>query len=147
MLSQKRKNKVIALAFGTFDVLHPGHLFYLSESRKHGDLLKVVIARDTTVLQLKGRLPIFNEKDRMAIVNSLKSVDEAVLGDAIHHCRIIEKIKPDIICLGYDQDITTQKLSLQLKKMNISIRSIVRIRPFRPRIHKSTLYKTRAINK
>ena len=48
---KKRKKIVIA---GTFDILHPGHVYFLKEARKHGDSLVVVIARDETVKNLKG---------------------------------------------------------------------------------------------
>lgn len=140
MRTRKKKNKIV-LAFGTFDILHPGHLFYLSQSKKQGDILVVVIARDSTVKRLKGRNPIFRETERLEMVAALKMVDRAVLGDPLHHCRIIEKIRPDILCLGYDQNITTQKLSEQLKRMKIPFQSIKRIGSYRKESQKSSHYK------
>ena len=53
----KQKGHVRVLAFGTFDILHPGHDHYLQEARKLGDELWVVVALDETVRQGKGRLP------------------------------------------------------------------------------------------
>ena len=140
-MKQKKKKNNIVLAFGTFDIIHPGHLYYLSQSKKQGTRLVVVIARDETVGRRKGRKPIFCENDRRTLIASLAVVDEAVLGDPIHHCRVIDRIRPDTICLGYDQNITRQHISLQLKHMNIPVRSIVRIRSYKPRSYKSSLYK------
>lgn len=140
-MKNKVKKNTTVLAFGTFDVLHPGHLHYLKECKKRGSKLIVVIARDTTVCALKGRPPLFSENDRSAIVQSLKMVDSAVLGDPIHHCRIIEKVCPDIICLGYDQNVTSSKLALQLKRMHIPYSRIIRIGPLKPKTYKSSIYK------
>lgn len=133
-------NKTV-LAFGTFDIVHPGHLYYLAECKKRGSRLVVVIARDSTVRALKGMKPVFKEDDRRKLVESLKMVDRAVLGDKVHHCRIIKKIRPDILCLGYDQNISSQRLASQLKQMNCTFRRIIRIGPRNPKKYKSTLYK------
>lgn len=144
-MKKRQKTNKIVLAFGTFDILHPGHLYYLSECKKYGDTLVVVIARDETVFAVKGSYPIFSEKDRRALIASLAIVDEALLGDKIHHCRIIDKVRPDVLCLGYDQNITKQKLGEQLKRMTIPIQKIIRIKPYRPSIHKSTVYRNKAV--
>ncbi|MBS3101431.1 adenylyltransferase/cytidyltransferase family protein, partial [Candidatus Woesearchaeota archaeon] len=65
---------------GTFDIIHPGHLFYLSEAKKYGDKLVVVVARDNTSEKFKGRKPAHNERERLEAVRTLEIVDEAVLG-------------------------------------------------------------------
>ncbi len=129
------------MAFGTFDIVHPGHLSYLLQAKRLGKKLIVVIARDATVRALKGHLPFFNERERLALVSSLKIVDRAVLGDKIHHCRIIDRVRPDIICLGYDQNISKQHLSEQLKRMHIPLHSIVRAKAHRKVRYKSSLIK------
>ncbi len=129
------------MAFGTFDIIHPGHLSYLMQARRLGKKLIVVIARDATVKALKGHSPFFSEQERLTLVSSLKIVDRAVLGDKIHHCRIIDRLRPDIICLGYDQNITKQKLSEQLKRMHIPLHSIMRAKAYRKTRYKSTLIK------
>ncbi|MEK7648879.1 MAG: adenylyltransferase/cytidyltransferase family protein [Patescibacteria group bacterium] len=129
------------MAFGTFDIIHPGHISYLQQAKRLGKKLVVVIARDKTVITLKGRKPIFNEQERLAIVGSLGCVDQAILGDKIHHCKIIDRVRPEIVCLGYDQDITNKKLSEQLERMHISVHAIVRARAFRGTRYKSSLIK------
>ena len=66
------------LATGTFDILHPGHLLYLEESRALGDELVVVVARDVNVKHKPK--PIIPEEQRLIMVAALKIVDLAVLG-------------------------------------------------------------------
>ena len=118
------------LAFGTFDVFHPGHEFYLKESKNLGELI-VVVARDSTVKELKGRNPLNNEEKRLKKIQSLDFVDKAVLGSEGDKLDIIDKIKPDIICLGYDQD------SFNLEdKYSIKVK---RIKAFNPKKYKSSL--------
>jgi len=65
---------------GTFDIIHPGHLYYLSEAKKHGDKLVVVVARDNTSEKFKGKKPVHSERERLEAVKMLNIVNEAVLG-------------------------------------------------------------------
>jgi len=112
------------VATGTFDILHPGHLYYLEESRKLGDELWVIVARDTNVKH-KPR-PVIPEEHRLAMVAALKPVDHAVLGDKVDMFRPIEEICPEIITIGFNQMFNEEKLTGQLRARNISSR-IVRI--------------------
>ena len=102
----KPKRKVV-LASGVFDLLHLGHVRFLEEAKRAGGedaKLVVVIARDSTVEKMKGRKPIMSEDQRRALVESLKVVDQAVLGyEDLDIGEVIGKIKPDVIVLGYDQ--------------------------------------------
>lgn len=93
------------LVFGTFDFFHPGHQFFLNEAARRGDELYVVVARDSNVLRLKGHLPVENEATRLAHVQEHPLVTNARLGYAewARHLQVLEDIRPDIICLGYDQ--------------------------------------------
>ena len=99
--------KRIVLASGTFDLLHFGHVKYLEEAKKAGGenaKLVVIVARDSTVEKRKGTKPIMSEDQRRALVESLKVVDEAVLGYEDFDMEMtIEKIKPNIIAVGHDQ--------------------------------------------
>ena len=128
------------MVFGTFDVLHPGHEYFLKESKKHGDELIVVIARDLTVKEIKGKLPLNNELKRLNAVKKLKYVDKALLGNLRDKYRIIEDIKPDVICLGYDQNSFTANLKNELKKRALLI-DIYRILPYRKDKFKSSKLK------
>src|SRR3989344_2466992 len=122
---------------GTFDIIHPGHLYYLSEAKKYGDKLVVVVARDDTSEKMKGKQPLHNEKERLEQVRSLEIVDEAVLGRHGNIFEIIQEIKPDFICLGYDQKVQKQELEDELKKRNIKA-EVIRISPYMQNVYKSS---------
>ncbi|MCJ7721271.1 FAD synthase, partial [Candidatus Bathyarchaeota archaeon] len=100
--------KKIVLASGTFDLLHLGHVRFLEEAKKAGGKnaeLVVIVARDSTVKARKGKKPIMPEDQRRALVESLKVVDEAILGwEDFSIDKVIERIKPDVIAVGHDQD-------------------------------------------
>ncbi|MBI2410587.1 MAG: adenylyltransferase/cytidyltransferase family protein [Candidatus Kerfeldbacteria bacterium] len=93
------------LAFGTYDVFHPGHEYFLREAKKHGTRLVVVVARDNNVERIKGKRPHDTEATRLANVATYFAVDEARLGYEKwgEHLQVLEDIAPDVICLGYDQ--------------------------------------------
>ena len=112
------------VATGTFDILHPGHLFYLDESRKLGDELWVIVARDSNVKHKPH--PVIPEEHRLAMVAALKPVDRAVLGDKTDMFRPIEEIRPEIITIGFNQMFNETKLEEQLRARSLSPR-IVRI--------------------
>lgn len=93
------------LAFGTFDGLHSGHLFFLRMARARGDALSVAVARDAHVRELKGKEPNQNDQERMRAVLELAYVDDALICDEqFGTFNVLEQIKPDVIVLGYDQD-------------------------------------------
>ena len=109
--------RIKVLAAGCFDLLHYGHLRYLKEAKKlggRGAELIVVVARDSTILKRKGHPPVMNEEQRRALVEGLKPVDRAILGDAdLNTANVIKKVKPDIIALGYDQNDLAEMLEKQ----------------------------------
>ena len=128
------------LCAGTFDIIHPGHLYYLSEAKKHGDELVVILARDETSLRFKGKKPVNDEIKRLDAVRALKIVDKAVLGRSGNIFDIIEEIKPDVICLGYDQRIKMRQLKDELFKRKLNA-EVIRIGSYMPRLYKSSRLK------
>jgi len=112
-------NEKTVLASGVFDLLHLGHVKFLEEAKKAGGKnakLVVIIARDSTVEGTKGRKPIMPENQRLALVKSLRVVDKAVLGfEEFDIGDVIQRIKPDVVALGYDQ---TQMLTLVQEYVN-----------------------------
>jgi len=112
------------VATGTFDILHPGHLYYLTESRLLGDELHVIVARDVNVKHKP--LPILPEDQRLRMVAALKPVDAARLGDIVDMFRPIEEIRPEIITLGYNQHFDETVLHAALQERGLSCR-VVRI--------------------
>lgn len=115
------------VATGTFDIIHPGHLFYLTGSKALGDELYVIVAREHNVRH-KPR-PIIPEEQRLAMVRGLKPVDHAVLGDLIDKYKPIREIKPDIITIGFNQRFTPETLKAELKEHGLDI-PVVRIGQF-----------------
>ena len=107
------------LAFGSFDIVHPGHLSYLEKARALGTRLVVVVARDESIMRFKRRRPLFREEDRLRIIGALKPVDEAVLGNRLRGAgdmfRILKRYRPDIVALGYDQIVDAAKLRRSLR--------------------------------
>jgi len=125
-MAHKCRNKTIVLASGVFDLLHLGHVRFLEEAKRQGGKnaeLLVVIARDNTVEKMKGRRPVMSEDQRRALVESLKVVDEAVLGfEDFDIGEVVERIKPDVIALGYDQTSMEQQVREYVNKHNLDIR-------------------------
>lgn len=96
------------VATGTFDILHPGHLYYLEQSGKLGDELTVIVARDINVKHKPK--PIIPEEQRRIMVAALRCVDHAVLGDDRDMFHPIEEIRPDIITIGFNQHFDEERL-------------------------------------
>jgi len=136
------KRKKIVLAFGTFDILHSGHLYYLNKARALGTELVVVVARDGTVVREKGFKPVKDERQRLAIIRALKFVDKAVLGMKTDKLNVISKYKPDIIALGYDQKVSKQTIERFLRANNLRAK-VVRLKAHKPASHKSSLLRKR----
>lgn len=114
-------NIKVIMATGTFDLLHPGHGYYLQESKNLGGKdakLVVVVARDSTVRSRK-RVPVVNEEQRLEVVKMLKPVDEAYLGSNTDMFAIVKEIDPDIITIGSDQKFDTERLTKELRKRNL----------------------------
>jgi FAD synthetase len=111
------------MASGVFDILHPGHLRYLQEAKDLGDELVVVVATDATVRRRKHE-PITPDKMRLELVSSLKMVDQAYLGSDGDMFGVVERIRPDIIALGYDQDFDERKIEDILRERGITVKVV-----------------------
>ncbi|MEM2281629.1 MAG: adenylyltransferase/cytidyltransferase family protein [Candidatus Bathyarchaeia archaeon] len=130
---QPLKKRKVVLASGVFDLLHLGHVRYLEEAKKAGGEnaeLIVIVARDSTVERRKGSKPVMPENQRRALVESLKVVDEAILGyEDFDIGRVVEKIKPDIIAVGHDQDGMEKAVRDYIREKGLNIK-VVRISKF-----------------
>ena len=122
------ETKKIVVASGVFDLVHYGHVRFLEEAKKAGgenSYLIVIVARDKTVEKLKGRKPIIPEDQRRALVESLKPVDEAILGfEDLSFKDAITSIKPDIIAVGYDQANIEESVRKTIAKMESNVRVV-----------------------
>ncbi|MBS3114044.1 D-glycero-beta-D-manno-heptose 1-phosphate adenylyltransferase [Candidatus Woesearchaeota archaeon] len=93
----KKQNKKIVTTNGIFDILHLGHVKYLEESKKLGDVLIVGVNTDFSVKQNKGdKRPINDEKARIAVLAGLKSIDYVFLFNEKNPIKWISQIKPHV---------------------------------------------------
>lgn len=137
-----QKNKKKVMVFGTFDYFHAGHENLFEQAKKLGDYLIVIVARDETVKTIKGENPKYSEKKRLKTVEKHPLVDKAILGEIENKYKVIQKWKPDIIALGYDQFVFTYRLEKIIidAKLNTEIH---RLNPYKPEIFKSSLMKAK----
>jgi rfaE bifunctional protein nucleotidyltransferase chain/domain len=99
----KARRKKIVFTNGCFDLLHYGHVKYLQDAKKKGDVLVVGINSDSSAKRIKGKKrPVVNEKDRLRLVAALESVDYVVLFKEDTPLKIIKFIKPDVLVKGAD---------------------------------------------
>ncbi len=112
------------LATGTFDLLHPGHIYFLTQARALGDELFVIVARDSNVTHKPK--PIVPEEQRLEMVSALGIVDKALLGSEKDMFEPLKQIRPDIIALGYDQRFDAEILEKELDKRGLPA-NVVRI--------------------
>ena len=125
------------IVFGTFDVIHDGHLDMFRQAREYGDFLIIVVARDLTVCEVKGREPKFDENTRLKQVEDLKIADKVRLGCVEDKYQAIAEEQPDIVALGYDQRAFVDKLADVVDEHV----QIVRLSPFMPEVYKSSKMK------
>ena len=104
--SFKQKNKKVVFTNGVFDILHAGHVDYLTKSKSLGDVLIVGINSDSSVKRIKGDLrPVVPEQERAFIISSLKPVDYVVIFEEDTPQEIINKLIPDVLVKGADWSI------------------------------------------
>ncbi len=101
--SLHKQNKTIVFTNGCFDILHPGHVYYLAEAKKHGDILWVGLNSDSSVQTIKGpSRPIHSEQARAFVLSHLDSVDYLTIFNEENPINIISMIKPSIHIKGGD---------------------------------------------
>lgn len=126
------------LVFGTFDELHPGHLFFLREATKRGDIT-VVIARDENVIRIKGRAPVQDEGSRARAVQGILPEAMVILGNPKDFLAPVFAVQPDLILFGYDQHlppgVTEADLPCQVQRM----------KAYRPEKYKSSLRRRKPV--
>jgi rfaE bifunctional protein nucleotidyltransferase chain/domain len=100
---RRRRGEKIAFTNGCFDILHVGHVRYLGEARKTGDLLILALNSDASVRAIKGeKRPLVPEQERAEVVASLAAVDYVTLFDETTPLKLIEYLRPDCLVKGGD---------------------------------------------
>jgi glycerol-3-phosphate cytidylyltransferase len=91
------------ITFGTFDVLHIGHINILNKAASLGSKLIVGVSSDKLNFDKKGRNPIYSQSDRVNIIKSLRCVDEVFIEESLElKCEYINSMSADILVMGDD---------------------------------------------
>lgn len=134
------KTKTV-LAFGTFDGLHEGHRFFLGEARKLGERLVISVAQNSVVQKLKGRPPRKPLGERLAELCASGLADEAAPGDAeLGNWSAVQKYRPNIVALGYDQTKLEAKLREFIKKEDLPV-TLITLPAHKPDTYHSSLLR------
>ena len=134
---QNKKQKIV-LVFGTFDVIHPGHIHFLNEAKKLGSLV-VSVASDKSVILRKINKPLKSELARA--IESLGIANKIITGDKnLYNWSVIKKINPDIVAIGYDQTELEKALKEAKKKFGFNF-EIKKISSKDPKRYHSSLIK------
>jgi cytidyltransferase-like protein len=118
----RRRLKVVMMG-GAFEIIHPGHVLALSEARRLGNTLVVVIATDGSVERNKGRAPVTDQATRVGLVSSLRLVDLALPGNKGSIYDILLRIRPDVVALGYDQRHSGEEIEREAAKRGLRVRA------------------------
>jgi len=107
LVKELRKNNLkIVFTNGCFDILHKGHIKYLSEAKKFGDILIVGINSDSSIKKIKGlSRPIIPLESRIEVLNSIKPIDFVISFDEETPINLISLIKPEVHVKGGDYTI------------------------------------------
>ena len=121
----KENNVKIAATNGCFDILHVGHVKYLKEAKKCGDVLVVGLNSDVSVKMLKGETrPINSQSDRAQVLAALNCVDYVVIFDEISPIELLKSIKPDVYVKGADYTLETLPEAKPLLTLGIDIKFV-----------------------
>lgn len=134
------KKRDVVCAFGTFDIIHPGHIRYLQNAANQGKTLIVVVTADSAVQRRKGHAPLFNERERMAMVAAVRGVAATVLGDRTDTWNVLARVSPDVICLGYDQKEARRSLVGSRVYADMGTPPVVLSAAYRPSRYHSSRY-------
>ena len=135
------------LIAGTFDLLHPGHIYLINEAAKMGDVY-VIVATDKNRKLYSGESPIIPENQRLEVMISVKNVKEARLGRSDNDTlKTVEEISPDIILLGPDQKYDQETLKQGLKEKGLNNIIVKRLDTYYDKyeLHSSSLIKKKII--
>jgi D-beta-D-heptose 7-phosphate kinase/D-beta-D-heptose 1-phosphate adenosyltransferase len=99
----RKENKKIVFTNGVFDIIHRGHVEYLTQAKSLGDVLIVGLNSDSSVKIIKGNSrPVVNEEDRAYVLSNLKPVDYVLIFSEDNPLNLINKVLPDVLVKGAD---------------------------------------------
>ncbi len=126
LTAQGRGRIRVVFLGGGFEIVHPGHLYTIEKAKELGDVLVVVAARDKTIRKSKGREPVTGEQERVRLLSSLRPVDAAILGGTGDIYSTLEKVRPDVVALGYDQRHNEKEIAYEAERRGMKL-SVVRL--------------------
>jgi FAD synthetase len=136
------------LIAGTFDLIHPGHIYLINEAAKMGDVY-VIVATDKNRKLYSGEIPVIPENQRLEVIRSVKNVKEARLGRSDNDTlKTVEEINPDIILLGPDQKYNLETLKRGLRDKGLDHIEVKRLDIYydKYKLHSSSLIKKKIIS-
>ena len=125
---------------GGFEVIHLGHLHTIERAKALGDVLVVSVARDSTIRKRKGRNPVTGERDRARLLSSLRLVDASLLGVEGDIYETLDKVRPDVVALGYDQHHGESEVMAEAARRGMKLK-VVRLGSPYPKLKTSRLLK------
>ena len=133
-----RSSLAVVFAGGVFDIIHPGHIHTLKAARRLGDVLVVVVATDATARRMKKRAPLHSQDERRGLVASLSTVDLCLVGDESDIFRTVDRVRPQVIALGYDQVHQEKYIMDGCRRLGLDVR-IARLQSPVPEISSSKI--------
>ncbi len=130
----------VVLSGGVFDIIHPGHISTLNAAKALGDVLVVVVATDNTSEKMKKRKPLHSQEQRQELVNSLSMVDLCLIGQETDIFKTVNRVRPQIIALGYDQVHQEKFITDGCKRINLDAK-VARLQSPTPEISSSKIEK------
>jgi FAD synthetase len=124
LTSKGRKAIRVVFIGGGFEVIHPGHLYTIDRAKGLGDVLVVSVARDSTIRNRKNREPVADEGARVKMLSSLRQVDAAILGVEGDIYETLERVKPDVVALGYDQYHMEKEVEVEARRRGMDLKVV-----------------------
>lgn len=124
------------MAFGTFDIFHKGHEYYLESAKKRCYELTVVVAREKRILERKKRQPIYTEEERVEAISRAFPEYNVILWDNDDILMPIRMHEPEVVFFWYDQEVPEWIIREQFPGIAIEY-----IDAFEPNIYKSSLLR------
>jgi len=136
-----RDNLKVVMLGGAFEIIHPGHIHTMAEARKLGDTLVAVVASDDTVRRNKGREPVTPQGWRVTLVSSVRAVDVALAGGSGSIYDTMERVRPDVVALGYDQKHNPAEIEDEARRRGMKL-TVVRLDSPIPGVKTSKIVKS-----
>lgn len=136
----RAKLKVVMIG-GAFEIIHPGHLHTIEQAKTLGDTLVVVVATDKNIVKNKGREPVTKQEWRVKLVSAVKGVDVSLQGGSGSIYDTLERVRPDIVALGYDQIHNPGDIEAEARRRGLDL-AVVRLTSPLPEVKTSKIVNT-----